>query len=223
MKSSDLDALNKRIGSEILVAAGYVYKNKSWHLVSGDYQLTYSLSTDRNASGIHVKYMTLCLYHLSIPVGEDDSPFQLYSDLDGACPVQISPQLLQTYVSSGFDSAQWHFTNTQQSDKSEKAYQSFYYGGLDKWIMSDRSFTAEENHQQLEAAVAQFGARLISEAELEEVLENAISSIGRYGNLWADHMTPSEIIHQIRTYGDGWWIEKEWVKKYLQTFPTILR
>ncbi len=82
-------------------------------------------------------------------------------------------------------------------------YHPIYYGGRE--IQSQESLNV-------------FGAELINEQESIELLSQAMRQVAEYSLQWAQFMTPKEIVRQINENGENWWIEKEWVKAYSETF-----
>lgn len=218
MRAPELDQLNKKIGEEFLSPKGFVFENGNWHFISEDYQLSFVLGKDKNASYFQIKYLTLCVVHFEVPEGDDIEEMKIIGDLDRSCPIQVSPFKLKEFVESEFNPKNWRYHNAHANKRHPDIYCPLYYGGLDKWVMKDRSYSESENREALKRNVEVYGADLIDEDEAENILRDAIVLISEYGKRWAEYLRPEEVVSQITKHGDGWWVENNWVELYRKNF-----
>lgn len=218
MLAPDFDELNFKLGKQYLEPKGFKYENGNWHFLNTDYQLSFILGKDKNASHFQVKYLTVALRHRDVPMGDNKVKLVPYADIDKAAPIQISPLKLANYVASRFSPSQWKYENVFKTPRHENSYVPIYYGGLDKWVLKDRSLTAEQNKSTLKKALRVFHVELVSEDEAKELLRDSMIQVAEYAKDWADYMTPDEIVSQLKEYGEGWWILNQWIDAYCETF-----
>lgn len=204
MHASEFDKLNFQIGQEYLEPVGYRYENSNWHYLTEDWQLSFILGKDKNASHFQVKFLTVALRHRKVPIGDGKIKLVPYNNIDLASPVQISPFLLSEFIKSGCNPASWKYVNPRSNKGRHKnTYYPLYYGG-------------EENFSQ--QSIQTFGADVITEDTSTDLLRDAIIDVSKHGVKWAKFLTPAEIVNQLKTNGDNWWVENQWIDAYSETF-----
>ncbi len=205
MKSTDFDKLNFELGQEFLAPLGYKYEKGNWHYLTDEWQLSFVLGKDKNASHFQVKYLTVALRHREVPVGDMKIKLVPYSDIDRGSPIQISPFKLGDFIESEFDSKDWKYANAMGNQRHENTYYPLYYGG-------------EEHNAELRKGIEVFGAELISEDRSINLLSKAMIEVEKYGIRWADYLTPTEVVRQLRINGEKLWVENQWIDAYSETF-----
>ena len=214
MNAREFDALSHSLGNEYLAPCGFVYTKNNWHYISDKYQISFLHGKDRNASYSQITYLTLCIRHLEDPNEEGSWHKGIIDNLDKNCPIQISPLKIKEFIQSDYSPECWKYSNAQENIRHPNVYYPLYFGGLDKWVMKDKSYSESENAACLKRNVETYGAELIHEKKAKSILIDAMQQIAEYGKEWAEYLTPQEIMNQITNYGDNWWIEKNWVDRY---------
>ena len=222
MKATQFHSLLKACGDAYLSASGWTYRKRIWQIEREGYLL--SLIPADTKYGIHfqIKYLTLTLVHTAVthPSGENLKPFD---DNDQRCPVQISPMRLTRYGASGFSDWVWHQVLPHRNRWTVKAaYEAVYYGGPDKWILENKSASSIHNKLSLRSSVKAFGACVLTEKEVEQRVDKIAKQCAQYGFVWANHMTPGEVIRQLARYGDPWHAP-EWLRAYEEAFADAER
>ncbi|MEH6345486.1 MAG: hypothetical protein V7785_10410 [Bermanella sp.] len=213
MNASEFTGLSLRLGEKYLLDIGFQFNAGNWHFLNDEYQLSFILGKDKNASHFNVKYLTVALRHIGFN-WDDAIPMKLLSDIDKASPIQISPFKLKQYYESGFSSDEWIYTNSFQTPRHENVYFPIYYGGKKQKGLLNALFGKEEKQARSAHSIETFGAELISEKETTKLMEAAFRNIADYGVQWANLMTPVKILYQLEQYNSDWWVEKEWIKAY---------
>jgi hypothetical protein len=218
MLAPGFDKLNFELGQQYLEPEGYKYENGNWHLLNDDYQLSFILAKDKNASHFQIKYLTVAIRHREVPMGDDKVKLVPYNDLNKGAPVQISPFKLNGFISSNFSEESWKNVNAFSTRPHANTYYPLYYGGLDKWVLKDKSLPREQNLKHLKRSINLFEAELISEDETQNLLQSSMIQVAKYAQKWAEVMTPTEIVRQLKENGEGWWVENQWINSYCETF-----
>src|SRR5437667_1353129 len=133
MKADDYHELVRRIGQEVLLSKAFEYRQKNWHYIVGQRQISLLSGNTRFGIGFAIKYLTIALVDLDLPLANGTIP-KRYRGYDGTCVIQISPMVIQTWAKSGFKDSAWHYTPTWVNGQIQLAcYHPVYYGGPNRW------------------------------------------------------------------------------------------
>lgn len=202
-------------GNELSVE-GFEFTGNSWVFYSDDFKLSFEAPSDRYCHWLQVRFLTLCLIHKNVSGPDDPEPW-LSDLLNLNCPVQISPELLPRYKSARFKRRVWHYSIPRgYAQPNRLCYMPVYYGGADKWILKDTSGSEAQNRDALMKALKEYGIDYISEQSCIEKTKCAVNAVAEASIFWAESMSPSTVLAQLRRYGSDWWVEKEWVRGYQQ-------
>jgi len=222
MNAREFHAIFKASGERHLSPAGWRYRKHSWHLEREEFYLALIPADTKYGMGLQIKYLTLTLVHAAVtcPSGEKPRPFE---NNDQFCPAQISPMRLKKYVETNCSDWVWHHVVPHRNRWTQNtAYEPLFYGGENNWVLAEKNASAWQNRWALRFLVKQFGATLLREREVEPRIERLVARCAEYGLTWAQHMTPSEVMRQLRHYGDGWQAPN-WLNAYETAFPDTNR
>ena len=199
-----------------LASSGFEFKDNCWVYIHDEYKLSFEAPSDRFGHWLQVRYLTLCLAHKEIPGPDDPEPW-LSSSLNMNCPVQISPALLLRFKSAHFKRRVWHYSLPWKNNlRNPACYLPVFYGGPTKWVLKDKSGSEAENRRALLETLHQFGIDSVSEQSCIDDITSSASAIAEAGKFWAECMSPSSVLAQLKRHGSDWWVEKEWIRGYQQ-------
>ena len=210
MNASEFYQLSYKLGNKHIEHLGFKCTPKGeWHFVGENYMLAVVLQNDRSSQHFKIKCVTL-IFNSYIKT-KDIAPMVPMKYAAG--PMKINPLKLDDYISSGFKDECWHYENEGYGFSHSSC--PIYYGGIQK-----KSFTSifskntVPNHGLLPEFITNRGAKVMSEKEAGKQLEECFKQIASFSFCWADHLTNEEVLRQLKTYGENWFVVNEWIEAY---------
>ncbi|MFT7592504.1 MAG: hypothetical protein ACI9UJ_002442 [bacterium] len=216
MTASEFYELCLKLGNKILEPKGFAYFGKGvWAYKSSEYMLAFEPVNLNKLEQFNIKFLTLVYYNYVNRcdfAALDPSKF-----VDKGGPIQINPLNIAEFVKSDFSDESWHYSNAYTKGDNSNTYHPLFYGGVEAQSILGK-FSNKKSLKLKTGGdpvfVQRMGAEVISEDKAKNILTKSMTDIAEYGFQWAERFTPDNIIHQIETYGEGWFIEKEWIKAY---------
>ena len=210
MNASKFYELSCKLGKKHIEHLGFKCTPKGdWYFVGDNYMLAFVLRNHNSSQHFDMKHVTF-IFNSYIKT-KDIAPMVPMKLADG--PMKINPLKLEDYIKSNFNDEHWHYINKGSGFCNSSC--PIYYGGIKK-----KSFTSIFSKKALPARVlvpefiTNRGADIISEDEARNRLEECFKKISFYGFSWADNLTKEEVLRQLKTYGENWFIVNEWIDAY---------
>ena len=81
-------------------------------------------------------------------------------------------------------------------------------------MLKDSSAPEEEHHRALLHSLSRLGIDYVSEQTCSDHILSAAKAVAAAGQYWAESLSPSSVLSQLKRYGSDWWVEKEWIRGY---------
>jgi len=210
MNASEFYQLSFKLGAKHIEHLGFKCTPKGdWYFVGESYMLAVALQNNRSSQHLDIKHVSLVFS--SYIKTKDIAPMEPMKLAVG--PMAINPLKLKKHIDSGFNDKEWHYIN--EGDGFSHLSCPIYYGGIKK-----KPFTSifSKNVLPTRVSLPEFitsrGADVVSEKEAKQQFEECFMQIASYGFSWADNLTKEEVLRQLKTYGENWFIVNEWIDAY---------